>query len=95
MDAAFQPRSFAAASGRAVGFSMLRGERGWDRAGWSTDSTSALVGDAQVGVGWRKGDVQFSFGVIYREVNGRHMIFGQMTRDDRVAAVTLSVRPQR
>jgi hypothetical protein len=86
---------FAAASGRAVGLNMLRGEHGWDRAGWTTDATGALVGDAQVGVGWRKGDVQSSFGVIHREVKGRHMVFGQTTRDDTVAAFTFSFRPQR
>jgi hypothetical protein len=85
---------FAAASGRAVGMNMLRGENGWDRAGWSTDATGALVGDAQVGLGFRKGDVQSSFGVIHREVKGRHMIFGQQTRDDTVAAFTFSLRPQ-
>lgn len=86
---------FAAASGRAVGLNMLHGENGWDRAGWSTDASGALVGDAQVGVGWRKGDLQSSFGVIHREVKGRHMIFGQQTRDDTVAAFTFSLRPQR
>lgn len=86
---------FAAASGRAVGLNLLRGERGWDRAGWSTDDTGALVGDAQIGVGWRKGDMQSSLGVIHREVKGRHMIFGQETRDDTVAAFTFSLRPQR
>jgi len=86
---------FAAASGRAVGLNMLRGENGWDRAGWSTDMSGALVGDAQVGVGFRKGDMQSSFGVIHREVKGRHMIFGQQTRDDTVAAFTFSLRPTR
>jgi len=86
---------FAAASGRAVGLNMLRGENGWDRAGWSTDASGALVGDAQVGVGWRKGDVQSSFGVIHREVKGRHMVFGQQTRDDTVAAFTFSLKPSR
>lgn len=86
---------FAAASGRAVGLNMLRGERGWDGAGWSTDDTGALVGDAQIGVGWRKGDMQSSFGVIHREVRGKHMVFGQETRDDTVAAFTFSFRPQR
>jgi hypothetical protein len=86
---------FAAASGRAVGMNVLKNEDGWGRAGWSTDPTGALVGDAQVGVGWRKGDIQSSFGVIYREVRGNHMIFGQMTRDDTVAAFSFSVRPQR
>ena len=86
---------FAAASGRAVGLNVLRDEHGWDRAGWSTDPTGALVGDAQIGVGWRKGDMQSSFGVIHREVKGQHMIFGQETRDDTVAAFTFSLRPQR
>jgi hypothetical protein len=87
---------FAAASGRAVGMNVLRGEGGgWDRAGWSTDPTGALVGDAQVGVGWRKGHVQSSFGVIHREVRGNHMIFGQQTREDTVAAFSFSVRPQK
>lgn len=86
---------FAAASGRAVGMNMMHGENGWDRAGWSTDASGGLVGDAQVGVGWRKGDVQSSFGVIHREVKGRHMIFGQQTRDDTVAAFTFSLKPTR
>jgi hypothetical protein len=87
---------FAAASGQAVGLNMMRSDRGgWDRAGWSTDTTGALVGDAQVGVGWRKGDMQSSFGVIHREVKGQHMVFGQQTRDDTVAAFTFSFRPQK
>ncbi|MBL8554347.1 MAG: DUF2219 family protein [Phenylobacterium sp.] len=87
---------FAAASGQAVGLNMTRSDRGgWDRAGWSTDNTGALVGDAQVGVGWRKGDMQSSLGVIHREVKGKHMIWGQQTREDTVAAFTFSFRPQR
>lgn len=86
---------FAAASGRAVGLNMMRNEGDWNRAGWSTDDTGELVGDAQVGVAWRKGDMQSSFGVIHREVRGNHMTFGQPTRDDTVAAFTLSIRPQR
>ena len=86
---------FAAASGRAVGLNMLKGERGWDQAGWTTDPTASLIGDAQIGVGWRKGDMQSSFGVIHREVKGKHMVMGQKTRDDTVAAFTFSFRPQR
>ena len=85
---------FAAASGTAVGLNMVGGEGGWSRDGWSMDQTTDLVGDAQVGVAWRKGDMQSSFGVIHREVKGRHMIFGQTTRDDTVAAFTFSLRPQ-
>lgn len=86
---------FAAASGRAVGLNLLRNEGDWSRGNWTTDDTGELVGDAQVGVGWRKGDLQSSFGVIHREVKGNHMVFGQHTREDTVAAFTFSIRPQR
>ncbi len=85
---------FAAASGRAVGLNMLRNEGDWSRGNWTTDDTGELVGDAQVGVGWRKGDMQSSFGVVHREVKGNHMVFGQHTREDTVAAFTFSIRPQ-
>ncbi|WP_372782162.1 lipid A-modifier LpxR family protein [Phenylobacterium sp.] len=84
---------FAAASGRAVGLNMLHGETGWDRAGWTTDQTSALIGDAQVGVGFRKGPMQTSLGYIHREVKGAHMIWGQDTREDSMVAFSLSVKP--
>ena len=83
----------AAASGQAVGLNILRNDGGWDRAGWTTDPTSTLVGDAQVGVGWRKGVLQTSFGYMHREVKGQHMIFGQQTREDSVVAFTLSIKP--
>jgi len=86
---------FAAASGRAVGLNMLRNEGDWSRGNWTTDDTGELVGDAHVGVGWRKGDMQSSFGVIHREVKGNHMVFGQHTREDTVAAFTFSIRPQK
>jgi hypothetical protein len=84
---------FAAASGQAVGLNILRNDGGWDRAGWTTDPTSTLVGDAQVGVGWRKGVLQTSFGYMHREIKGQHMIFGQQTREDSVVAFTLSIKP--
>ena len=73
---------FAAASGRAVGMNMLHGETGWNGAGWTTDPSSTLIGDAQLGVGWRKGAVQTSVGYIHREVKGQHMIWGVDTRED-------------
>lgn len=84
---------FAAASGTAVGLNMVGGEGGWNRDGWSMDQTTDLVGDAQVGVAWRQGDMQSSFGVIHREVKGRHMYWRQQTRDDTVAAFTLTIKP--
>ena len=86
---------FAAASGRAVGLNMLHGETGWDRAGWTTDATSTLIGDAQVGVGWRRGPLQTSLGYIHREVKGQHMLWGQDTRQDSMVAFSLSIKPKR
>ena len=86
---------FAAASGRAVGLNMLRNDTGWDRAGWTTDATSSLVGDAQLGVGWRKGDLQTSLGYVHREMKGAHMIWGQDTRQDSMVAFSLSIKPSR
>ena len=84
---------FAAASGRAVGLNMLHSETGWDRAGWTTDQSSTLVGDAQVGVGWRKGPMVTSFGVLHREVKGEHLYWGTATKPDTVAGVTFAIRP--
>ena len=86
---------FAAASGRAMGFNMLKdGANGLNRS-WSQDSSSTLVGDAQVGVGWRKGAMQTSFGYIHREVKGDHMVWGQDTRGDSMVAFSLSIKPRR
>ncbi|HEY9234784.1 MAG TPA: lipid A-modifier LpxR family protein [Phenylobacterium sp.] len=86
---------FAAASGRAVGLNVLRSEAGWNRDGWTTDASTALIGDAHVGVGYRKGAMQTSFGYIHREVKGEHMIFGERTREDSVVAFSLTIKPER
>lgn len=86
---------FAAASGRAVGLNMLNNGEGWDRDGWTTDRASALIGDAHIGVGWRKGAMQTSFGYIHREVKGEHMVFGQKTKEDSMLAFSLSIKPQK
>jgi Uncharacterized protein conserved in bacteria (DUF2219) len=86
---------FAAASGRAVGLNMLHGDGVWDRAGWTTDQTSTLIGDAQLGVGWRKGAMQTSLGYIHRQVKGAHMLWGVDARDDSMVAFSLSIKPRR
>jgi hypothetical protein len=86
---------FAAASGRAVGMNMLHGEGGWDRAGWTTDPTSSLVGDAQIGVGWRKGAMQSSVGLIHREIKAQHLLYGVETKDDSILAFSFTVKPRR
>ncbi|MBS0334247.1 MAG: DUF2219 family protein [Proteobacteria bacterium] len=85
---------FAAASGRAVGLNMMHNDQGWDRAGVSTDSTSTLVGDTQVGVGWRKGPMQTSFGYIHREVKGQNMLWGVDPKSDSMVAFSFQIRPR-
>ena len=85
---------FAAASGRAVGLNMLHDGSGWDRS-WTTDQTSTLIGDAQLGVGWRKGAMQTSLGYIHRQVKGAHMLYGVDAHDDSMVAFSLSIKPQR
>jgi hypothetical protein len=84
---------FAAASGRAVGMNMLHGDGGWDRAGLSTDATSTLIGDTQVGVGWRKGSMQTSLGYIHREVKGQNLLWGIDSKPDSMVAFSFSIRP--
>ncbi len=85
---------YAAASGRAVGLSMFKDQAtGWDRS-WASDSASTLVSDAQLGVGWRKGAVQTSFGYLHRAVKGEHMLMGQETKDDSLVAFSLSIKPR-
>ncbi len=85
---------FAAASGRAVGLNMLHNQGGWDKAGWTTDPTSELVGDGQIAIAWRKGPYQSAIGILTREVSSRHRIFAQHTYEDYVAAWSFSIRPQ-
>lgn len=85
---------FAAASGRAMGLNMLRDGRGWDRT-WSQDAASTLIGDTQVGVGWKKGSMQTSFGYIHREVKGDHMLWGQDTKADSMVAFSLAIKPRK
>jgi hypothetical protein len=97
-DAAFGDRGrwyiYAAASGRAVGFNMLRGQNGdWSRAGLTQDTTSRLIGDSQAGVAWRKGPMQASLGYIHREMRAKEGIMGLATQKDDVVALSFSLKP--
>lgn len=87
---------FAAADGRAVGMNIARDRDGdWSRQGWSSDPTS-VVGEAQVGVGWRKGAMQASFGLVQREIKSqgvRNVRNGKI--EDEAVAFTLSFKPGR
>lgn len=85
---------YAAASGRAVGFNMLRGQNGdWSRAGLTQDTTSRLIGDSQAGVAWRKGPMQASLGYIHREMKAKEGIMGLATQKDDVVALSFSLKP--
>jgi len=83
---------FAAASGRAVGFSMAPGMQN----AWTTDP-AALVSDAQVGVGWRKGDTQTSIGYMVRRVRVNDRFahqFADVPGSDQVVGLSFSYKPQ-
>jgi hypothetical protein len=85
---------FAAASGRSVGLNMTRSEAGWNQAGWSTDKTAKMIGDGQLGVGFRKGAMQAAFGYVYREIKVQNGPLGADTDvSDSMAAFSLSLRP--
>lgn len=86
---------FAGASGQLVGMNLLRGQEGdWTRAGVTADTTSKLVGDAQAGVGWRRGPMQASVGYIRREIKAKDQIMGMATQEDSVVALSFSLKPQ-
>lgn len=86
---------FAAASGRAVGLNMLRGQNGdWSRAGLTQDTTSKLIGDSQAGVAWRRGPMQASFGYIHRSIKAKDGIMGLATQKDDVVALSFCLKPR-
>lgn len=87
---------FAAGTGRAVGMNFLPGENGWTRAGMSHDA-GAFIGDAQVGVAWRRGPLQASFGYVHREIEAEGLRGEGFDWDqtEGLVAFQLSIRPQR
>jgi len=87
---------YAAGSGRAVGYNFARTRDGdFARSGYSHDAGSFL-GDASLGVAWRKGDMQSSFGLVYREVEIEGRRFGpgvDRDVDEGLVAFQLSIKP--
>jgi hypothetical protein len=82
---------FAAVRGQAVGLNMQQTVGGLQRSGWSTDQTSALVGDGQVGVGWRKGSVEATVGYVHRGVHVKNAPLGASdSYADDMAALSLT-----
>lgn len=99
-DAAFDDHQgrwylFAAGSRRAVGYNFARTRDGdFVRSGMSHDS-GAFIGDAQVGVAWRRGDMQTSFGYVYRKHKVRELVGRDFERErsEGVLAFQMSIRP--
>ncbi|ASE39729.1 DUF2219 domain-containing protein [Brevundimonas vesicularis] len=90
---------YAAGSGRAVGYNFARTRDGdYARSGYTQDKGSFL-GDASIGVAYRKGDMQTSFGVVYREIDAGKGLRGMNGLDTDVSegllAFQLSIRPGR
>lgn len=87
---------YAAGSGRAVGYNFARTRDGdFARSGVSHDSSN-FTGDASLGVAFRKGDMQSSIGLIYRELGPSDLRTGYGVDTDvseGVVAFQLSIKP--
>jgi len=88
---------YAAGSGRAVGYNFARTRDGdFARSGVSHDS-GAFMGDASLGVAMRRGAVQGSFGLVYREIETEGLRAGHGVDTDvseGLVAFQLSIKPE-
>ncbi|HST92279.1 MAG TPA: lipid A-modifier LpxR family protein [Brevundimonas sp.] len=88
---------YAAGSGRAVGYNFARTRDGdFARSGVSHDSGNFL-GDASLGVAMRRGPVQGSFSVVYREIETEGLRGGHGVDTDvseGLLAFQLSIKPE-
>jgi opacity protein-like surface antigen len=87
---------YAAGSGRAVGYNFARTRDGeFARSGVSHDS-GAFLGDASLGVALRRGAMQGSFGLVYREIETKGLRAGHGVDTDvseGLIAFQLSIKP--
>eukprot|EP01089_Gocevia_fonbrunei_P007506 TRINITY_DN1865_c0_g1_i4.p2 TRINITY_DN1865_c0_g1~~TRINITY_DN1865_c0_g1_i4.p2 ORF type:complete len:292 (+),score=6.84 TRINITY_DN1865_c0_g1_i4:139-1014(+) len=88
---------YAAGSGRAVGYNWARDRDGdYARSGVSHDS-GAFLGDASLGVALRRGAVQSSIGLVYREIEAKGLRAGNGIDTDvseGLIAFQLSIKPE-
>ena len=87
---------YAAGSGTAVGYNFARNRDGdYARSGVSRDS-GTFLGDASVGVALRRGDLQGSFGLVYREIEAEGMTGHGIDKDvtEGLVAFQFSIKPQ-
>lgn len=87
---------YAAGSKRAVGYNFARTRDGdFARSGMTHDAGSFL-GDASIGVAWRRGPIQSSFGLVYREIESKGLRGTEGFRndvDEGLVAFQFSIRP--
>lgn len=88
---------YAAGSGRAVGYNFARTRDGdYARSGVSHDSGN-FMGDASIGVAIRRGPVQSSVGLVYREISVDGLRTGHGVDNDvseGLIAFQLSIKPE-
>ncbi|MFC0633958.1 lipid A-modifier LpxR family protein [Brevundimonas balnearis] len=87
---------YAAGSGRAVGYNWARTRDGdYARSGVSHDS-GAFLGDASIGMAWRRGAVQSSVGVVYREIDASELRGEGFDKDvsEGLLAFQFSIKPE-
>lgn len=88
---------YAAGSGRAVGYNFARNRDGdYARSGVSHDSGN-FMGDASIGVAMRRGPVQSSIGLVYREIETEGLRAGHGVDTDvseGLIAFQLSIKPE-
>lgn len=87
---------YAAGSKRAVGYNFARTRDGdFARSGMSHDAGS-YMGDASIGVAYRRGAMQSSFGIVYREIKAKGVRGYQGINTDvseGLIAFQLTIRP--
>lgn len=88
---------YAAGSGRAVGYNFARTRDGdYARSGYSHDK-GGFLGDASIGVAYRRGALQGSVGLVYREIEQRGDLRGfeglEDDVDEGMIAFQLSIKP--
>ena len=88
---------YAAGSGRAVGYNFARTRDGdYARSGVSHDSGN-FMGDASIGIAMRRGPVQSSVGLVYREIETEGLRAGHGVDTDvseGLIAFQLSIKPE-
>ncbi|WP_240811715.1 lipid A-modifier LpxR family protein [Brevundimonas sp. M20] len=88
---------YIAGSGRAVGYNFARTRDGdYARSGVSHDAGD-FMGDASIGVAIRRGPVQGSIGLVYREIESRGLRLDQdidAKVDEGMIAFQISIKPE-